>query len=84
MGRAVPGEHFSAEDRCGRCGTHLNPDGKIYGTTGVGRATSHRLCFNEEAVVLRHRADPGFQKWLVASLSDPASHSSRTTSTRSE
>ena len=34
-----------------------NPEGKIYGTTSVGRATSSRLRFNDNPLVLRHRAE---------------------------
>ena len=33
------------------------PDGKIYGITGVGRATGGRLRFNEEATVVLHRSE---------------------------
>ena len=38
-------------------------DGKIYGATGVGRATSSRLRFNDEAVVVRHRSTGFTEGW---------------------
>ena len=43
-----------------------DPDGKIHGRSGTGRATVHRLAFNDEASVLRRRAR-GFEKsWWPA------------------
>lgn len=41
-------------------------DGKIHGRTGTGRATTHRLAFNSEPVVLRHRKRGFEENWWPA------------------
>lgn len=41
-------------------------NGKIFGNTSTGRATSNRLQFNEEPTVLRFRAKGFRQKWWPA------------------
>ena len=41
-------------------------DGKIHGRTGTGRATAHRLVFNSEPVVLRHRKRGFEENWWPA------------------
>ena len=41
-------------------------DGKIHGRSGWGRATAHRLAFNSEAVVLRHRERGFAERWWPA------------------